>query len=108
MGLLDHLRHNGENWVGTEYRGTDSMAWYAYTSSIDNNLPVGIRFDYWISDTTYTNYHFVLGNGYVMYTQNYFGFKDPDSGQNNTGTIYRVWSDNDQDIGFLALFKQQL
>ncbi|MFB9327990.1 hypothetical protein ACFFSY_18855 [Paenibacillus aurantiacus] len=100
-----HLRHNGEKCVGTEHRGTDSIAWGAYTSAIDSNLPVGIRYDMFVSGNTYENYHFVLGIGYVKYAQNYVGFKDPDNGTANTGTTYVLWSDNDQDIGFLNLFK---
>ncbi|MFB9330911.1 hypothetical protein ACFFSY_33635 [Paenibacillus aurantiacus] len=102
-GLLTHLRHNGEKWVGTEHRGTDNVAWGTYTSAINSSLPVGIRFDYFVSGNTYRDYHFVLGVGYVMYTQNYFGIKDPDE---SSATTYLLWSDNDQDIGFLNLFKQ--
>ncbi|MCC3375517.1 Spi family protease inhibitor [Cohnella sp. REN36] len=30
LGLLTHLRHDGERWVATDYRGTNEMAWYAY------------------------------------------------------------------------------
>jgi len=107
-GLLKHLRHNGEKWVGVKYRGTDEVAWNNYQWDIDDyNFPTGIRFDFWVSDSTYTNYHFVAGIGYkIVNGTKYFGFKDPDGGSNNTGTIYKLWSDNDQDIGLLHLWKQ--
>lgn len=105
VGLLNHLRHYGEKWVGTEHRGTESIAWNTFKGDIDLNKPVGIRFDYWVSGSTYVNYHFVAGEGYTIYNySNYFGFKDPDGSDSNT--IWKLWADNDQDIGFLHLHKQ--
>jgi hypothetical protein len=105
VGLLTHLRHYGERWVGTEHRGTEAVAWNTFRGDIDMNLPVGIRFDYWVSGSTYTNYHYVAGEGYMIIDGTpYFAFKDPDG--NNPYTIYQLWSDNYQDIGFLHLWKQ--
>ncbi|MEK0315026.1 hypothetical protein [Cohnella sp. 56] len=108
VGLLTHLREYGEKWVGVQYRGTDNVAWNNFQGDIDDyDFPTGIRFDFWVSGSTYTNYHFVAGIGYkIVDGTKYFGFKDPDGGSNNTGTIYRLWNDNDQDIGLLHLWKQ--
>lgn len=62
---------------------------------INLNKPIGLRFDFWIREGTYVNYHFVAGIGYDHGSTAKFAIKDPDGG---SGTIWLNWNHNNNDM----------
>ncbi|MEB3101006.1 hypothetical protein [Ferviditalea candida] len=87
---LNHFFSYQESPFSTTYMSANGH-WADYTSRIDNDRPVGIRFDWdpWV----YYSYHFVTGTGYDSSTGTlYFGMLDPDGGQYNTGVHWVDWS----------------
>lgn len=65
---------------------------------ININKPVGLRFDFFVREGTYVDYHFVAGIGYDHGSVAKFAIKDPDGGPGNTGTIWLNWNDNNNDM----------
>lgn len=97
-GLNTHLEHNytSNAWDAWSYR---AYGYYShYKDNILNNKPVGLRFDYWVSEGSYVNYHFVAGIGFNHGSIAEFAIKDPDGGSANTGSIWLNWNDNNDDM----------
>jgi hypothetical protein len=97
-GLNTHLEHNYTNnkWSTWTYR---AYGYYAhYKDNINNNKPVGLRFDFWIKEGTYIDYHFVAGIGYYHGSVAEFAIKDPDGGSGNTEEIWLEWNKNNDDM----------
>lgn len=96
-GLFDHLEHDDSTttWTGLSYDHPNSAINYdTFKSYIDSNRPSAIRYDFFVSNDSYTNYHFVAAVGYEVIPSGskYFGIKDPDNGQTNTSTVWLNWA----------------
>ncbi|QYR22720.1 hypothetical protein KZ483_07175 [Paenibacillus sp. sptzw28] len=102
QGFYFHLNHNytPTGWGVGSMRATDPLGgWEKYRERISAHRPVALRFDFWTSEGVEASYHFVAGNGIKNVSGvNYFGYKDPDGGQYNTGTHWASWTVNDQDM----------
>lgn len=97
-GLYKHLGENytTNKWDTWSYR---AYGYYEhYKDMINLNKPIGLRFDFWIREGTYVNYHFVAGIGYDHGNTAKFAIKDPDGGSGNSGTIWLNWNDNNNDM----------
>jgi len=96
-GLFKHLQHDDSvtTWTGIAYTHPNSDLDYdTFKSYIDSKRPSAIRYDLFVSDDSYVNYHFVAAIGYEIKTDGskYFGIKDPDNGQTNTSTTWLNWT----------------
>ncbi|OXM13908.1 hypothetical protein CGZ75_12915 [Paenibacillus herberti] len=102
QGYFLHINHyyDPTGWGVGSMRATDPLGgWAKYKERISANRPVALRFDFWVADGVEVNHHFVAGNGFKNVSGiDYFGYKDPDGGQNNTGTHWASWTVNDQDM----------
>ncbi len=97
-GLRTHVRENytATKWETWSYR---AYGYYEhYKDMINLNKPVGLRFDFFVREGTYVDYHFVAGIGYDHGSVAKFAVKDPDGGSGNTGTIWLNWNDNNNDM----------
>ncbi|MDQ1147289.1 hypothetical protein QE429_004116 [Bacillus sp. SORGH_AS 510] len=95
-GLYKHVQHNysTDKWDTWSYRAYGNYT--HYKDNILNNKPVGLRFDLWIKEGAYENYHFVAGIGFNHGSVAEFAIKDPDG--SNGGTIWLNWNDNNDDM----------
>lgn len=101
-GMYNHVRHDSNSWEERQFRGVGNGS--AFISAIDSTDPAGIRFDLFVHDGVGIKYHFVTGIGYNKngsYTGDlHIAYKDPDNGENNSGTKWLDWTVNDQDFSF--------
>ncbi|QUL52695.1 C39 family peptidase [Paenibacillus tritici] len=106
-GLLTHLNHDYTLYFRGMSYNSGVGNYGVYRDAIMNNNPVAIRYNYFVSEQSYTNYHFVAGNGFKTVSGvEYFGVKDPDYGENNTATQWINWLTNDDDFALILTFPQ--
>lgn len=107
-GMESHLNHNyvpAEKFIYTKFDAL--FNWVQYEANINKNRPVALRFDLNTNPYAYADYHFVAGIGYkYVGEEGYAGIKDPDGGQNNTGTIWIYWGTNDTDMTMIIPYYQ--
>ncbi|WP_342423062.1 hypothetical protein [Paenibacillus sp. FSL E2-0178] len=106
-GLLTHLNHDYTLYFRGMSYNSGVGNYGVYKDAIMSNNPVAIRYNYFVSSDSYTNYHFVAGNGFKTVSGvDYFGVKDPDYGENYTATQWINWLTNDDDFGMILTFPQ--
>lgn len=77
---------------------------YAYCSSIDDELPVIILFPLNFSRNAYSSHHFVVGIGYkVENSHRYLAVLDPDGGKHNDKVHWIKWEENEPYMKFVFL-----
>lgn len=110
-GIIKHVRETAtSNWSAVTVRDVEQSSYsnsLKYRSAISNGHPVTIRFNFFVENSEGLNHHFVAGMHWELTGINrdnlFFGYKDPDGGSGNTGTIYRDWGNYDQDFEFVHL-----
>lgn len=106
-GILTHMNHDYCFYFRGLSYASAANHYVEYRNAIYENHPVGIRYNYFVSEGSYTNYHFVAGIGYKEYAgTTYFAIKDPDNGQNNTQTIWLNWVNNAPSFGMVLTIPQ--
>ncbi|CAH1216941.1 hypothetical protein PAECIP111893_04210 [Paenibacillus plantiphilus] len=87
---LDYSNHKFEAF------GWDDPSFSNIQSYLDDNIPYGIKFESNSNDSVYASYHWVAAIGYkVSSLGDFVAIKDPDGGQNNTGTHFISYDTNE-------------
>lgn len=109
-GMREHIMETAtSNWSAVQVKDPHLNSYNAslkYRSSINNQHPAAIRFDFFSTNPN-LDYHVVAGNGWILSGTNHDNllvrYKDPDNGQYNTSTRTFDWSNNDEDMEFVYM-----